>query len=137
MSTNIPTAEQVTEYINEKILPLLAKYGATVVETNPSAHLQVEPGMIFYPLEIEFQGEQIALSGGDIERPVNIEFLLKHWDRVQKVLRSLDGTTDPFHSDVRRAFEGEFDRRTLQHDQIAYGYVCDKIRKSGRRLWTE
>ena len=129
------TAEQVTDFVATRICPILNKYGAVLIRTYPDAPSQAKLLERFKVLEFEFKGEHFDIDGCQC-RPEDIEFLLKHWERVQQVLQVFDTVTDPFHSSIYHAFRQEFDRRTLNHSQLAYSYVCRKIEASGRKVWS-
>jgi len=129
-----PSAETVNEFLDANIVPLLNKYGATEVSRDTIAHLNVKEFSTFTIIVLEKNAQRFEM-GMKIEHPHRLdrlEFLLKHWDRVEKVRQSLDGIEAPSHSDVNRAFKTEFGGRMMTNDCLAYLYVCDRIRKDGR-----
>lgn len=129
------TKEEVTKWIDENIVPILTRYGAKLTATFPEAHLTAKPLERFKVLEFECKGETISLDGSDLS-PKNIEFLLKHWDRIDKVFHQLDKISDPFHSTIYGFLTTEFDKRTLDNSSLAYSHICNRIVKSGRRVWS-
>ena len=130
------TNQEITDRINEQITPILTKYGATLTGIFPEAAAQtLQDGRIHTILTFSYKGEDFDLDGSQL-RPKDIEFLLKHWDRIQEIYHHLDGQSDPFYSSISNWFKQEFDRRTLENNSLAFTYICNKIQKSGRRVWS-
>lgn len=130
----MPSAEEVAQYeahLENCVIPLLDKYDAKITNRNWG----------FYDfITILFRNEKIDLSVSDVgsTKLIGLRFFLSRYDEIVEVLRSLDNVSDPFYSDISLTLENKFGKRNIANGRstIAYQYICNKIRESGRRIWS-
>ena len=130
--------QQVEEIFNQHIVPILDRYGAKLVETH-YGDLESSVGFGDVVLAVmEFRGELLEISIGYANCPKLIDFLLKNWDTLQEIVEYFRNWKNPFYSDITNRFNHYWKKGTVAYNQrqMAYGYVCDKLRALGIRIWS-
>lgn len=131
-----PSPEQIEEWANDNLLPVLEKAGAEVIEAHYDALELAAPYTLVVMLVFKYRGERIELTNSDFDNIKAVEWLFRHWDTVQKIVKDFENRTDPFYSDVSHAFKSHVKTAAgRRYKTLAYKYVCDKIRQH-TRLWT-
>lgn len=130
----MPTVQEVNTFIDGYISPILFKHNAKEIARYPDAHLNAQPGTVFTVLSFEKDGKTMHLNQSQIGKTLDLHALLRHWDRVNKLVEQLDKIESPFYSDINGHINNEFSKSV--HTQLIYSYICDRIRESGKRIWS-
>jgi len=130
-----PTPEEVEDYCEKNIKPILNKHRATIVAADYSAHLKARPLESFDVMTIEYQGERIALDASMIGIPKDLEFFLSHFDRVKRIAEDLKPIEAVFHTDIFGKFKSEFS--STERISIAYHFVCQKLIEANRTIHSD
>lgn len=123
------TNEEIEAELAKDFYPLMEKYGAKVISKKFD---------VFYEfITIEFQGETLALTCGQVFHRQSLEFFLKHIDGLRNCLNSLLHITSPFYSDINLHLEAEFGKRAIANKlPIPFKWLCEKLKAQGRRIWS-
>lgn len=130
--------QRIDAYIEENVIPVLKEYGAENIEKLYPFE-EPEADRIWPPfLAIQFKGERIELGRNEIGQTDQraIKGFLKYFDRFQKIEEKMRTISDPFYSNISGYIDSEFGRRTTIDTKLGYSWICNKIRASGRRIWS-
>jgi hypothetical protein len=130
----MPQPKELESHARRHIYPFLDQFGAKVVETYFDAQANAAPLQKAVVLVIEFKGQKIDVHSSTLQLGP-IKFLLEHWDDVQAIIQDLLKVDVVFEKDIFVRFKSRWPQKSQRRDDtLAYAYICDRLRASGKRI---